>query len=108
MMTRLFSRYETARAGGAANNFDRDTGVLSPETVGVPATMSMVPPREPSASCCPAFKKGPLWASPESIGTGIIKAIDHRRDTVYLPKFWMFIMAIIRNISEWKFKKMRI
>ena len=55
-----------------------------------------------------AFKKGPLWASPESIATGILDAIDKRRDVVYLPWFWRGIMFIIRAIPERLFKRLSL
>lgn len=52
-----------------------------------------------------SFKKGVLWAQPETIASGILKAIDRKRDEVYLPFFWRFIMAIIRSIPEALFKR---
>lgn len=54
------------------------------------------------------FKKGPLWAKPETIARGIVRSIDHRRGTVYLPWFWSFIMLIIRHIPESIFKHMKL
>ncbi len=47
-----------------------------------------------------AFAKGPLWASPEKVAKGIVRALDRRSDTVYLPGFWWTIMFIIRAIPE--------
>lgn len=55
-----------------------------------------------------AFKKGPLWATPDNVAAGIIRAIDGRKDVVYLPSFWSLIMFIIRNIPERIFKKMQL
>jgi len=54
------------------------------------------------------FPKGPLWATPEHVAKGIVSAIDARKDIVYLPGFWFWIMLIIRNIPERIFKKLRI
>ncbi|MDH5394619.1 MAG: SDR family oxidoreductase [Gammaproteobacteria bacterium] len=54
------------------------------------------------------FKKGLLWASPESIAAGIEKAINKNKDTVYLPFFWRYIMLIIRLIPEKIFKRMSL
>lgn len=54
------------------------------------------------------FKKGLLWASPEGIAKGIVKAIDKKKDIVYLPFFWYWIMCIIRHIPERIFKKLNI
>lgn len=53
-------------------------------------------------------KKGLLWAQPEAIAAGILKAIDNRRDVVYLPWFWRFIMLVIRHIPERIFKKLSL
>lgn len=52
--------------------------------------------------------KGALWAKPEAIANGIIKAIDKKRNVVYLPFFWWGIMTIIRNIPEFLFKKLSL
>lgn len=51
-----------------------------------------------------AFPKGPLWASPETIAAGIEKAIAARKDVVYLPGFWRWIMLIIKLVPERVFK----
>jgi decaprenylphospho-beta-D-erythro-pentofuranosid-2-ulose 2-reductase len=47
-----------------------------------------------------AFAKGPLWARPERVAQGIVRALDRRSSTVYLPGFWWPIMFIIRAIPE--------
>jgi len=47
-----------------------------------------------------AFKKGPLWASPEKIADGIVRSISARKKEVYLPGWWAAIMMVIRNIPE--------
>lgn len=52
-------------------------------------------------------KKGALWATPEQIATGILRAIDKRRDVVYLPGFWLFIMLIIKHVPERTFKRLK-
>lgn len=51
-----------------------------------------------------AFPKGSLWASPETIAAGIEHAISKRKDVVYLPGFWRWIMLIIKLIPERIFK----
>lgn len=55
-----------------------------------------------------AFKKGALWAQPEDIAAGILRAIAKKRDVVYLPGFWRLIMLIIRHIPEFIFKKLSL
>lgn len=47
-----------------------------------------------------AFAKGPLWARPERVAAGIVRAVDRRSGTVYLPGFWRPIMMVIRAIPE--------
>lgn len=53
-------------------------------------------------------KSGPLWASAEQVAAGIVKSVDKRRNTVYLPWFWWVIMNVIRYIPESIFKKMKM
>jgi short-subunit dehydrogenase len=52
--------------------------------------------------------KGALWAQPDQIGAGIVKAIDRGRNIVYLPWFWRWIMLVIRHIPEPVFKKLKL
>jgi len=52
-------------------------------------------------------KKGALWATPEAIAAGILKAIDRQRDVVYLPGFWALIMLIIKHVPERIFKRLK-
>lgn len=54
-----------------------------------------------------AFPKGPLWAKPETIAAGIVKAMKKGRATVYLPSFWRLIMTIIVLLPERIFLRMR-
>lgn len=54
------------------------------------------------------LRKGLLWAQPESIAAGIESAITRRRDVVYLPFWWRFIMLAVRSIPERVFKRMSL
>ncbi len=54
------------------------------------------------------FKKGALWAKPESVAKAIHSSIENKEDVVYLPKIWFFIMMIIRNIPEVLFKRLKL
>jgi short-subunit dehydrogenase len=54
------------------------------------------------------FRKGALWATPDSIAQGIVHAADKRRSVVYLPWFWQPIMLIIRYIPEFIFKRLKL
>jgi len=53
-------------------------------------------------------KGGPLWASPEKVAQGIVKAMRQGRSVVYLPWFWRPIMLVIRHIPEALFKRMSL
>jgi len=52
--------------------------------------------------------QGALFASPKQIAEGILKAIERRKDVVYLPGFWAPIMLVIRSIPESIFKKLNL
>ena len=53
-------------------------------------------------------QQGPLWAQPDDVAEGIVKAIDKQKDVVYLPGFWALIMLIIRLIPERIFKRLNL
>jgi short-subunit dehydrogenase len=55
-----------------------------------------------------AFKKGALWAQPQQVAAGIVRAIDRRSGTVYVPGFWRLIMFIIRAIPESVFVRLQL
>jgi len=54
------------------------------------------------------IEKGPLFVDPEVIAQGIMKAIKNKRDVVYLPFFWRWIMLIIKLIPEKIFKRLSL
>ncbi len=54
------------------------------------------------------FKKGFLWASPQSVARGIYSAVERKRDVVYLPWFWRWIMLVIKSVPEGVFKRLRL
>lgn len=53
-------------------------------------------------------KSGLLWAKPDSVAKGIIKAMKKGKSEVYLPWFWHPIMLIIKHIPEFIFKRMSL
>jgi short-subunit dehydrogenase len=55
-----------------------------------------------------AFKKGPLWATPDQVARGILKAIQARRSEVYLPGFWAPIMWVIRHLPNVVFDRIKL
>lgn len=52
--------------------------------------------------------KGFLWAQPEEVAAGIVTAIEKRKNEVYLPFFWRYIMLIIGHIPEFIFKRLKL
>jgi short-subunit dehydrogenase len=54
------------------------------------------------------FRKGPLWAKPQAVARGIVRAIDRGTPVVYLPGFWRAIMLIIRSIPEGLFRRLSL
>ncbi len=52
-----------------------------------------------------AIKKNALFASPEAVGRGVYRAILKKKSVVYLPWFWRWVMAAVRFIPEFIFKK---
>lgn len=55
-----------------------------------------------------AFKKGLLWAQPDTVAAGIVRAMDQQRGVVYLPGFWWPIMLVIRAIPERIFTRLSL
>jgi short-subunit dehydrogenase len=53
-----------------------------------------------------AMPKSPLFTSAESVGRGLVRAVDRGSDVVYLPWWWRFIMLVTRSIPERIFKKL--
>jgi len=49
-----------------------------------------------------------LVASPEAAAAACLAAAAKRRDTIYFPRFWRLIMAIIKAIPEPLFKRLRL
>lgn len=49
-----------------------------------------------------------LVATPEAVAEDLWKAVRKRKNVIYTPVFWRYIMLIIRHIPEPIFKKMKI
>ncbi|HED12726.1 MAG TPA: SDR family oxidoreductase [Gammaproteobacteria bacterium] len=84
-------------ASGLRNRLYRDNVrviTVKPGFVDTPMTVS--------------FDKGLLWAQPETIARGMQRAIDRRRNVVYLPAFWRWIMWLIRAVPESIFKRLSL
>jgi decaprenylphospho-beta-D-erythro-pentofuranosid-2-ulose 2-reductase len=55
-----------------------------------------------------AMKQNPLFASARRVGRGIHRAIERRRDVVYIPWFWRPLMAVIKSFPERIFKRLHL
>lgn len=55
-----------------------------------------------------AIDKNPLFASPEKVGKQIYRAMKGRKDIIYTPQIWRFIMLIIKLIPERIFKRIAL
>jgi decaprenylphospho-beta-D-erythro-pentofuranosid-2-ulose 2-reductase len=82
---------------GVRNRIDR-SGVqvltIKPGFVATPMTAHLPP--------------NALFAHPSAVARGIFRAIEKRKDIVYVPAFWALIMLIIRAVPERIFKKMNL
>ena len=49
-----------------------------------------------------------LTAEPEEVARAILRAVDRKRNIIYVRPIWQLVMAIIRAIPEPIFKKLSI
>jgi hypothetical protein len=49
-----------------------------------------------------------LTASPDEVATAIVKAVERKRNVIYVRRIWQVIMTIIRAIPEPVFKKTKL
>jgi short-subunit dehydrogenase len=66
---------------------------IKPGFVDTPMTAGLALPRS-------------LVASPDRVGLDIVAAVDRRRDVLYTPWFWRWVMAIIRAVPGPVFKRL--
>lgn len=50
----------------------------------------------------------PLVASPQKVGRDIYKAMINGKSVVYTPFYWKWIMAVVKSIPEFIFKKLKL
>jgi decaprenylphospho-beta-D-erythro-pentofuranosid-2-ulose 2-reductase len=95
--------YGASKAGldvfleGVRNRIDR-AGVqvltIKPGFVATPMTAHLAP--------------NPLFAHPAQVADFIVRAIEKRKDVVYVPPFWGPIMLVIRSIPRRLFKRLNL
>ncbi len=52
------------------------------------------------------LEKGPLFATPDRVAGGIVRAVARNRHTVYVPGWWRIVMAIVRWLPDTIFKRL--
>ena len=52
--------------------------------------------------------KNALFAPPSKVARGIVQAIAKKKDVVYLPRFWCWILTVIRLVPECIFIRLRL
>lgn len=55
-----------------------------------------------------SIEKNFLWSRPETVAMQIYRATKGKRDILYSPWFWLPIMAIIKRIPEFVFKRLSL
>jgi decaprenylphospho-beta-D-erythro-pentofuranosid-2-ulose 2-reductase len=50
----------------------------------------------------------PIVASPRRVARDIVRGLGRRRDVIYTPWFWRWIMLIIRGVPERIFKRLKL
>jgi decaprenylphospho-beta-D-erythro-pentofuranosid-2-ulose 2-reductase len=55
-----------------------------------------------------AMPKGALWAKPDGVARGIVRAATSGTPVVYLPWFWRWIMRVIRWMPQPVFDRIRL
>jgi decaprenylphospho-beta-D-erythro-pentofuranosid-2-ulose 2-reductase len=55
-----------------------------------------------------ALKKNIFWAKSGYVAQKIVQAIDKKKDEIYVPSFWFFIMLLIKIIPQKIFKKIKL
>ena len=54
------------------------------------------------------LKQNFLFAQPDAVAQGILRAVEKHKDVVYLPWFWKWFLCIIKIIPECIFKRLKL
>jgi decaprenylphospho-beta-D-erythro-pentofuranosid-2-ulose 2-reductase len=87
----------SAFLGGLRNRVDRE-GV----------TVLAIKPGPTRTAMTAGMPKSEKFADVDSVAESIVRAIDKRKDVLYVPFQWQPIMFVIRNIPERIFKKLNL
>jgi len=81
---------------------------LAQKYQGSPVRIILIKPGFVDTPMTAAYKKGALWAAPDTVAADIERAVEKGRRVVYTPWFWWPIMAIIRHLPWFVFKRLKI
>jgi short-subunit dehydrogenase len=102
---------------GRANNFiygsskaalDRVLEGLAQKYDGTDVRIIRVKPGFVDTPMTAAYRKTALFATPDKVAADIARAVAKGRRVVYTPWFWWPIMAIIRHLPWFVFKRLKI
>jgi short-subunit dehydrogenase len=95
--------------GAAKAGLDVFVAGLAHAYAGTPARFVLVKPGFVDTPMTAAFvKRGPLWSSPDRIAVDMERAVRRGRRVVYSPWFWRPIMAVIRALPWFVFRRLKI
>jgi decaprenylphospho-beta-D-erythro-pentofuranosid-2-ulose 2-reductase len=52
--------------------------------------------------------KNALYAPPDRVARAILRAVEQKRNVIYVPGFWRAVMLVIRAIPEGIFKRLKL
>jgi decaprenylphospho-beta-D-erythro-pentofuranosid-2-ulose 2-reductase len=94
--------------GSAKGALDRFLEGLAQKYDGTGVRIVRVKPGFVDTPMTVAYPKGALWATPDTVAADIARAVKKGRRVVYTPWFWWPIMAIIRHLPWFVFKRLKI
>jgi len=95
--------------GAAKGGLDVFVQGLAHAYAGTPVRFVMVKPGFVDTPMTAAFVKGgPLWSSPDRVAADMERAVRRGARVVYAPWFWRPIMAVIRYLPWFVFRRLKI
>ncbi|MBV8753807.1 MAG: SDR family NAD(P)-dependent oxidoreductase [Hyphomicrobiales bacterium] len=95
--------------GAAKAGIDIFVQGLAHAYAGTPARFVLVKPGFVDTPMTAGFvKSGPLWSTPDRVATDIERAVRRGARVVYTPWFWRPIMAVIRRLPWFVFRRLKI
>ena len=94
---------------GASKAFvERLTQGIRAQLFGLGVQVLLVKPGFVDTPMTQSFKKGFLWAQPETVGRAIVKGIRANRPVIYTPFFWRWIMLAIKLLPGFLFHRLKL